>query len=49
MLRELADLRPKTLATMHGSSFYGDCAKALLDLDIVMKEIFTGEPATAFY
>jgi hypothetical protein len=23
---------------MHGSSFRGDCAKALLDLDTVMKE-----------
>lgn len=40
LLKELADLKPKTLATMHGSSFYGDCSKALLDLDGVMKELW---------
>jgi hypothetical protein len=28
----LAALQPKTLATMHGSSFSGDCARALRDL-----------------
>jgi flavorubredoxin len=28
-LRTLADLRPNTLALMHGSSFAGDCADAL--------------------
>lgn len=44
MLQELAALQPKTLATMHGSSFQGDCAKALLDLDVVMKEVLGGEP-----
>ena len=44
MLQELAALQPKTLATMHGSSYHGDCAKALLDLDIVMKEVLGGEP-----
>jgi hypothetical protein len=44
LLWELAELRPKTLATMHGSSFYGNCSKALLDLDVVMKEVLTGEP-----
>lgn len=44
MLHELAALQPKTLATMHGSSFHGDCAKALLDLDLVMKEVLGGEP-----
>jgi len=26
-LKKLADLKPKTLAIMHGSSFTGDCAK----------------------
>jgi len=36
----LADLEPKTLATMHGSSFFGDCGKVLRDLDEVMKEIW---------
>lgn len=40
LLQQLADLKPITLATMHGSSFYGDCSKALLDLDTVMKEIW---------
>lgn len=40
LLKELADLNPKTLATMHGSSFYGDCSKALIDLDEVMKDLW---------
>lgn len=44
LLRELAELQPKTLATMHGSSFYGDCSKALLELDVVMKEVLGAEP-----
>ncbi|WP_034256907.1 MBL fold metallo-hydrolase [Adhaeribacter aquaticus] len=40
MLYELAALRPKTLATMHGSSYNGDCSKILRDLDDVMKEVW---------
>jgi flavorubredoxin len=40
MLRELAALNPKTIATMHGSSFFGNCSKALLDLDGVMRDIW---------
>jgi flavorubredoxin len=40
MLNSLAKLNPGTLATMHGSSFNGDCHKALLDLNLVMKEIW---------
>jgi flavorubredoxin len=40
LLKELADLNPKTLATMHGSSFYGDCSKALIDLDEVMRDLW---------
>lgn len=40
MLYELASLQPKTLATMHGSSFHGNCSKALIELDEVMKEIW---------
>jgi flavorubredoxin len=47
MLYELADLQPQTLATMHGSSFFGNCAKALKDLDEVMKEVW-GEKLTTF-
>jgi len=37
LLEGLASLKPRTLATMHGSSFTGDCAKALIELDGVMK------------
>jgi flavorubredoxin len=40
LLYELAALQPKTLATMHGSSFFGDCSKVLKDLDEVMKEVW---------
>lgn len=39
LMREMADLDPATLATMHGSSFRGDGRRALLDLASVMKEI----------
>ena len=31
-IRGLAALVPRTLAVMHGSSFTGDCFRALLDL-----------------
>jgi flavorubredoxin len=40
LLNTLAELKPKTLAIMHGSSFNGDCHKALIDLNLVMKEIW---------
>ena len=39
ILEGLTSLKPKTLATMHGSSFCGDCREALLDLATVMKEV----------
>jgi flavorubredoxin len=39
ILQRLSSLKPKTLAIMHGSSFNGDCQKAIGDLDIAMKEI----------
>ena len=39
-VRELAALKPKICAPMHGSAFQGDGQKALLDMAIVMKEIF---------
>jgi flavorubredoxin len=32
VMRKLGDLAPNTLALMHGSSFNGECAKALYDL-----------------
>jgi hypothetical protein len=31
-IRRLAELQPRTLALMHGSSFAGDCRSALLRL-----------------
>lgn len=40
LLGELAELKPQNLAVMHGSSFHGDGAKALADLDTVMKSEF---------
>ena len=39
LLAELAALKPKTLAAMHGSTFVGDGEKALLDLGPVLKEL----------
>ena len=42
-LRELAALAPQTCATMHGSVFRGDGARALLDLSVAMKEILGRE------
>ncbi|MEW6144042.1 MAG: MBL fold metallo-hydrolase [Thermodesulfobacteriota bacterium] len=38
IFERLAALDAKTLAIMHGSSFTGDCAKALLDLSSVIEE-----------
>ncbi len=40
LLHELADLKPRTLAIMHGSSFSGDGARLLTELDPVLKEVF---------
>jgi len=37
-IRKLADLSPKTLAIMHGSSFNGDAVRALRDLASVYDE-----------
>ncbi len=42
-LKKLADLKPKTLAIMHGSSFTGDCAGALDDLNVVLRDV-SGAP-----
>ncbi|MEO5936220.1 MAG: MBL fold metallo-hydrolase [Terriglobales bacterium] len=38
MLERLAQLEPRTIATMHGSIFVGDGARALRQLDGIMKE-----------
>jgi flavorubredoxin len=42
-LQKLAGLEPKTLAIMHGSSFRGDCARALGDLDQAFRLVFGGQ------
>lgn len=39
ILEELADLNPRTLATMHGSSFEGDAASQIRQLVPVMREV----------
>ena len=39
-LKKLADLKPKMLAIMHGSSFTGDGARALEDLNVKFREVF---------
>ena len=38
-IKELALLKPRACATMHGSTFLGDGEKALLDMAVVMKEL----------
>lgn len=38
-LKRLAELRPKTIALMHGSSYSGDGEKALRDLAVAMREV----------
>jgi len=43
-LEGLADLEPRTLATMHGAAYRGDGARALRDLAGVMREIFGPAP-----
>jgi flavorubredoxin len=42
-LKRLAELQPKTLATMHGSAFVGEGARALRDLAIMFKEVLAPE------
>jgi hypothetical protein len=37
----LAQLNPSTCAAMHGSTYVGDGARALIDLGVVVKEIFS--------
>jgi flavorubredoxin len=39
VLETLAECEPKTLATMHGSTYYGDGAQALRDLATVMHDV----------
>ena len=42
VLRSLADLKPDTLAVMHGSSYLGAADRLLSDLAGVIKEQFNG-------
>jgi hypothetical protein len=39
-IKELASLKPRVCATMHGSTFIGDGEKALLEMGSAMKEFF---------
>jgi len=39
-ISELAALKPSACATMHGSTYVGDGAKALVELGTVVKEVF---------
>jgi len=41
-LKRLAALKPRTLATMHGSAFVGDGERAIADLARVVKEVLSG-------
>jgi flavorubredoxin len=43
ILDRLARLKPKTIATMHGSTFTGDGEQAIRDLGAVVKEILGAE------
>jgi flavorubredoxin len=40
IMERLAGLQPRTLAAMHGSTFVGDGAQALRDLNVVLRETF---------
>jgi len=42
VLRSLSELKPQTLAVMHGSSYIGEADRMLLDLASVIKENFDG-------
>lgn len=43
LLNTLANLKPRTLAAMHGSTFVGDGARACRDLAVVMREVLGGD------
>ncbi len=42
IVRGLADLHPKRIASMHGSTYEGDGARALRDLAVVYREVLGG-------
>jgi len=39
-INKLVALNPRTLAVMHGSSFRGDCGRALADLEAAYRDVF---------
>ena len=39
IMQSLADLKPRTIAAMHGSTFVGDGERAIRDLALVMKDV----------
>ena len=39
ILRKLADLKPRTIAAMHGSAYSGNGEQAVRDLAVVMREV----------
>lgn len=39
ILQKLADLKPRTIVPMHGSTYAGDGERALRDLAVVMREV----------
>jgi flavorubredoxin len=39
ILQRLADLKPRTIATMHGSAYAGDGERAMHELAVVMREV----------
>ncbi|HLL86745.1 MAG TPA: hypothetical protein VK387_05500 [Thermoleophilaceae bacterium] len=39
-MQRLAELNPRTLAILHGSTYVGDGARALRELNGVLREIF---------
>ncbi|MBD2410401.1 MBL fold metallo-hydrolase [Nostoc calcicola FACHB-389] len=43
ILQELAALGPRTLATMHGTTFVGDGERALRDLEAMLREVLVKE------
>lgn len=45
LINTLADLNPKTLAVMHGSSFTGDGGQLLRNFDPIIREIFGRVPS----
>ncbi|NJB85646.1 flavorubredoxin [Lewinella marina] len=47
IIQRLADLNPRTLATMHGSSFNGDCRQTLEGLDQVLRTVWEPQARAA--